>query len=209
MRKNVMKIWDLPSSGTTAALVVLAGVFFVGGFVGCIFAGQAESEGEAALSSYLEGYLSIAVSEETVRPEFFFLLWKAIRWPVFAIILGFTPIGLIGVPVLFLVRAFLLSFSISSFFRVMGLSGLFLAFFVFGIGSLVYIPILYILGIRSFLNSGLIVGRITGENRRYAGLKRSDILCCCICFVVLIICSFIEYSTGPAIIELAAEILNY
>lgn len=209
MRKNVLKIWDLPSSGTTAALIVLAVVFFIGGLAGCALAGRTEDGGAAALNGYLDGYLNVAASDEIARPEFFFLLWKAIRWPLFAILLGFTPIGLIGVPVLFLVRAFLLSFSIASFFHVLGPKGLFFAFLVFGITGLVYIPILYVLGTQSFLSAGLIVGRITGENRRYAGIKRSDVFCCCICFVILIACSFIEYSTGPAIVKLAAEMLSY
>lgn len=204
-----MKIWDLPSNGVTAALIIMAVVFFIGGLAGCTLAGRAEGGGEAALSGYLDGFLNVAVSGEMVKPEFILLLWKVIRWPFLAFILGFTPIGLIGVPVLFLIRAFLLSFSIASFFHVLGIKGLFFAFSVLGITGLLYVPVLFVLGIQSFLNAGTIIGRITGENRRNVGMKRSDVFRCCICFLLLFLCCFIEYSTGPAFLKLAAEMLNH
>ena len=209
MRGNVFKIWDLPSNGATAALIIMAVVFFIGGLAGCTLAGRAEGGGEAALSGYLEGFLNVAESGEIVRPAFISLLWKTIRWPLFVILLGFTPLGLICIPALFLVRSFLLSFSISSFFHVLGTKGLFLAFSIFGITSLVYIPILFVLGIQGFLNSGMIVGRITGDAGRNIGTKRLDCLCCCICFLILLLCCFIEYSMGSVVFKTAAEILIY
>jgi len=209
MRKNVLKVLDLPSNGTTAALVIMAVVFFVGGLAGCTLAGRAEGGGEAALNGYLDGFLNVVASGEMVKPEFILLLWKSIRWPLFVVILGFTPIGLIGVPLLFLVRAFLLSFSIASFFHVSGVSGLLFAFSVFGITGLIYVPVLFLLGIQSFLNAGTIIGRITGENRRGAGIKRTNVFCCCVCFLLLFVCCFIEYSAGPAFLKMAAEMLNH
>lgn len=209
MRKNVLKVWDLPSNGSTAALIIIAVAFFIGGLAGCTLAGRAEGGGEAALNGYLDGFLNVAISGETVRPEFVLLLWRSIRWPLFVVVLGFTPIGLIGVPTLFLIRAFLLSFSIASFFHVSGINGLLFAFSVFGITGLIYVPILFILGIQGFLNSGAIIGRITGENRRSTGIKRTNVLCCGICFLLLIVCCFIEYSAGPSFLKMAAEILTH
>lgn len=209
MRKNVFRIWDLPSNGATAALIIMAVVFFLGGLAGCTLADQTEGGGEAALSSYLNGFLNIAESGEMVKPEFIFLFWKSIRWPLFVFFLGFTPLGLIGIPILFLIRAFLLSFSIASFFHILGAKGLFFSFSVFGITGLICIPILFVLGVQSFLNAGTILGRITGENRRRAGVKRSDIFCFCICFILLLVCCFIEYSAGPTILKMTAEMLNH
>ena len=204
-----MKIWDLPSNGATAALIIMAVVFFIGGLAGCTLAGRTEGGGEAALSGYLDGFLTVVESGKIVRPAFVSLLWKAIRWPLFALMLGFTPLGLICIPVLFLIRSFLLSFSISSFFHVLGAKGLLFAFSIFGITSLVYIPILFVLGIKGFLNSGTIIGRLTGESGRSIGIKRSDRFCCCICFLILLLCCFFEYSMGSAVLKLAAELLNY
>ncbi len=209
MRKTVFKFLDLPSNGVTAALIVISIVFLIGGLAGCILAGRSAGEGEAALSGYLEGFFHAALSGDMFKPEFVMLLWKSIRWPLLAYIFGFTPIGLIGIPVLFLVRAFLLSFSIASFFHVLGLKGLLLAFSVFGLFSLVYLPILFVLGIQSFLKSGSIIGRITGETRRNIHSSHSDVLCCLVCFVSLLLCCFIEYSISPLILKSIAEMLNY
>lgn len=208
MRRNVLKNWDLPSNGVTAALIIIAIVFFVGGLAGCILARQTGGEGENALNSYLDGFINVAMSGEMSTPSFISLLWKAIRWPALVVFCGFTPIGLIGVPALFLIRAFLLSFSISSFFRVLGAKGLLFAFSIFGISGLIYVPILFVLGIQSFLNAGSVAGQITGEHRRSQNFKRSYVICYCVCFLILFLCTFIEFSMGEAILKASAEILN-
>lgn len=208
MRKNVFKVWDLPSNSVNAALIIMAIVFLVGGIAGCFFAGRAEGEREIVLSSYLDGFLNVALSDEIIKPAFISMLWKAIRWPLFALFLGLTPVGLIGIPLLILVRSFLLSFSIASFFEIMGAKGLLFAFSALGITGLVYIPILFLFGIRGILNSGLIVGRITGDSRHGVDTKHSNFLCCCVCFLIILICCFVEYSAGAAILKSTAEILS-
>ena len=207
MRRKALKKADMSSNGMTAALIIMAVVFFVGGVAGCILAGRAEGEGEAALNGYLDGYLNNAVSGEMAKPSFFVLLWKAVRWPLFVFLCGFTPVGLIGIPVLFLARAFLLSFSISSFFRVLGAKGLLFAFSVFGLSGLIYIPILFVLGIQGFLNSGSVIGRITGETRRCMSLNRSELIRYCVCFLILLLCTLFEFSLGDSILKTAAEML--
>lgn len=207
MRKNFMKVWDLPSTGITASLVIISVIFIIGGLAGCSLVGQTNGGGEAALSRYLDGFLNIVSSAEMVKPKFIVILWKAIRWPLLALFLGLTPIGLIGIPVLILIRSFLLSFSIASFYQVSGPDGLFFSFVLFGITGFIYIPILFIFGIQSFLRAGTIVGRITGENRRTASLKRSETIRFSICSIVLLVFCFIEYSTGPTVLKTAAEML--
>lgn len=208
MRKNTLKVWDVPSNTTTAALIIMAVVFVIGAIAGCTLASRVDGSGEDALINYLDGFLNVAVSGDSIKPKLMTLLWKSIRWALVVFLFGFTPLGLIGVPVLFLIRAFLLSFSIASFFRILGVNGLLFSFVLFGITGLIYIPILFVLGIQSFLNAGSIVGRITGESRRSTGIKRSDLFCCCICFLALFFCCVFEYSAGPAILKLAAEMLN-
>ena len=206
MRKKALKKSDMSSNGMTAALMIMAVLFFVGGVAGCLLAGRAGGEGEAALNGYLDGFLNVTVSGEMTKPSFFVLLWKAVRWPLFVFLCGFTPIGLIAIPVLFLVRSFLLSFSISSFFHVLGAKGLLFAFSVFGISGLVHIPILFVFGIQGFLNAGSVIGRITGETRHYPSLNRSDLILYFVCFLILIFCSLLEFSLGVSILKTAAEI---
>lgn len=208
MRRRVFKIWDLPSNGVSAALIIMAVLFIIGALAGCTLVSHTQDNGEVALSRYLEGYFAIAASEEMTNPDFLSVFWKSIRWPMLVLCFGLTPLGLIGIPILFLVRSFLLSFSISSFFHVLGLKGLVFSFFVFGITGLVYIPTLFILGVQSFFNAGLIAGRIFGENRRISGFNRTDFFRCCVCFVVIIVCCLIEFSVGAPLLESVAGIVN-
>lgn len=201
MRKHILRIWDLPSHGSSAALIVMAIVFFVGGLAGCALANQVDGNGEAALIGYLEGYLSIAASGEVIRPELITLIWKTVRWPLFVIALGLTPVGLLGIPILFLMRAFLLSFSVASFFHVLGTHGLLFGFLMFGLSGLLQIPVLFILGIQSFLNAGAITGRLIGEGRRKAINVRSIFICCGVCAIILFLCCLLEYYTVPMLLD--------
>lgn len=207
MGKRVVKIWDLPSSGSTAALLILSISFFLGGLAGCLLAKQVGGGGSDALSSYLEGYLSVVYSSGAARPEALSLFWEIVRWPLLAVALSLTPLGLLGLPVLFLVRGFLLSFAIASFFHVLGVFGLAFAFVVFGITGLICVPVLFILGVQGFLTAGAMIGRLMGEGKRLPLFDHMTLLRCCVCAAVLCVCGFIEYCVVPVLLGSLAGVL--
>lgn len=207
MGKRVVKIWDLPSSGSAAALLILSAAFLLGGLAGCLLVNQVSGNGSDALSNYLEGYLSFAYSNGTVRPEVVFLLWEIVRWPLLVVVLSLTPLGLLGIPILFLVRGFLLSFAIASFFHVLGAVGLTLAFIVFGITGLISVSVLFDLGVQGFLSAAAMVGRLMGENRRLPLFDRMILVRCCICAVALCVCGLIEYCVVPVLLESLAGVV--
>ena len=207
MGKRVVKILDLPSSGSSAVLLILSAAFLLGGLAGCLLANQVGGGGSDALSDYLEGYLSAVYYGGAAKPEVLSLLWETVRWPLFALALGLTPLGLFGVPVLFLVRGFLLSFAISSFYHMLGAVGLGLAFVVFGITGLISIPVLFILGVQSFLSAGAITGRLTGEGRRQPLVDRTTLLRCGVCAAALCGCGLLEYCAVPVLLESLAGFL--
>ena len=207
MGKRVVKIWDLPSSGSAAALLILSAAFFLGGLAGCLLADQVGGDGSSALSDYLSGYLSVVNSGDTVRPDGLSLFWEIIRWPLVTVALSLTPLGLLGVPIVFLVRGFLLSFAIASFFRVLGAFGLALAFVVFGITGLIGIPVLFILGVQSFLSAGAMIGRLMGESRRQPLWDRMTLMRCGVCAAALCVCGFMEYCMVPVLLESLAGVL--
>lgn len=207
MGKRVVKIWDLPSSGSAAALLILSISFFLGGLAGCLLADQVGGDGSDALTRYLEGYLSIVYSGDAVRPEVLSLIWEIVRWPLLAVALSLTPLGLLGIPILFLVRGFLLSFTIASFFHVLGAWGLVLAFVVFGITGLICVPVLFILGVQSFLSAGAMIGRLMGESSRTPLFDRMALLRCCVCAAALCVCGFIEYCVIPILLGTLAGVL--
>lgn len=205
MRKNIIKVLDLPSSGLTSALIIISAMFLIGSVAGCAVVSRTSGDAAESLNSYLDGFLNVLSSEDIRKPTFVFTLWKAVRWPLFALILGLTPIGLIGTPILVLIRSFLLSFAVSSFFQTSGINGLIFAFSAVGITGLLYTPIFFLSCTWSFLNSGTIIGRITGESKRSARAKRSDFLYGSMCLLVLFICCFIEYSVGMTLLKFTAE----
>lgn len=207
MGKRVVKIWDLPSSGTSAALLILGAAFVLGGFAGCLLADQVVGGGSDALGEYLEGYLSAVYSGGMVKPDVLSVLWDTIRWPLLILVLSLTPLGLLGLPILFLVRGFLLSFAVASFFRVLGTAGLALAFVVFGITGLLCIPVFFVLGVQGFLWAGALTGRLLGEGRRQTLFDRVALLRCGVCAAVLCGYGLMEYGAVPVLLGSLADFL--
>lgn len=202
-----MKLWDLPSSGTTAALLILSVSFLLGGLAGCLFAGQVGGGGGEVLGDYLEDYLTAVYSSGAARPDALSLLWEIVRWPLFVLALSLTPLGLLGLPVLFLVRGFLLSFSISTFFRMLGLGGLALAFVVFGISGLICVCVLFVLGVQGFLTAGALAGRLLKEGARAPLFDRLTLPRLALCAAALCACGFLEYCVTPVLLESLAGLL--
>lgn len=193
----MIKVWDLPSSGSNLVLVILSAAFFLGSVAGCVLVPRISGLGSGALSEYFSEYLSALHSGAGIEPDIPSLLWDIFRWPLFVVAFGITPLGLLGIPVLFLVKGFLLSFSIASLFRMFGTYGLLLALSVFGVSGIVCLPTLFVLGIQAFLVSGAMAGRIFGESRTLPLFQRTDIVRYIICFIALCIGFLIEYYFVP------------
>lgn len=132
MRKRIVRIWDVPAGGLLPALITVASAFCIGGLAGMLLAAQVGGGGHDSLAAYIEGYLAAAKSGSVVlSPGLLSVLWESVRWPLFAFLMGFTALGVLGIPTLFAVRGFLLSFAVSSFVRMFGGTGGILAFFAF------------------------------------------------------------------------------
>ena len=106
-----------------------------------LIAGQAAQE----LESFLRDYLSAAQAGE-IQARFWPMLWEQGRFLIGLCILGVTALGVVGIPVLFLARGFLFSFSVAAFCRIFGPVGLASAFFLFGLPALLWAPVLFLAG---------------------------------------------------------------
>lgn len=201
MGKRMVKVLDVPSSDSTAILLILSASFFLGSLAGCLLVNQIGGEGNEVLAGYLDGFLTACRFGITEKPQLCSLAWDILRWPLLIILLGFTPLGLLGIPAVFLIRGFLLSFAVSSFFRAIGISGLGFSFVVFGISGLISIPTLFVLGVQSFLLAGAVTGRIIGESRKTTLIDRTALLRCGMCSAALCVCLFAEYYVIPAVLE--------
>lgn len=207
MKKRIWRVLDLPASGGFAALFILCAAFLIGAVAGCILADRVGGDGASALVEYLERYLAGAMAGELEQPELGSLIWETVRWPLLLAALSVTPFGLLALPAAFLVRGFLLSFSVASFFRVLGPSGLAMGFVLFGLTGVISIPVLFVLGVQGFLLSGAIAGRLVGEGRKRLLPNRTVLLRCGVCAALLCVCCFMEYHLVPALLEPLAELV--
>lgn len=203
----MIKVWDLPSPGSNLVLVILAAAFFLGSFAGCVLVSRISGLGSSALSEYFSEYLSALHSGAEVKPDIFSLLWDIFRWPLFVVAFGITPLGLLGVPVLFLMKGFLLSFSIASLFRMFGTYGLLLALTVFGVSGIASLPAFFVLGIQAFLVSGAMAGRIFGDSRTLPLFQKTDFVRYVSCLVSLCIGLLIEYYIIPNLLTFISSLI--
>lgn len=188
-------------SGRSVALGLLGVLFLTGSIAGCLAAGLLKAEDNGALLERLEGYLTLLRSG--AGGQFLPVLWRTVRVPLAAFLLGLTAIGLIGLPVLFAVRGFCLSYAVAVFYRLMGMQGLALGACLFGLSALVWLPALLELGITGFTGSYGLLRRVTGDSRYPlpAGGGRYW-LRCGFCAGALLVCVGIEYILIPALIRL-------
>lgn len=201
MRRAVAGIWDVPSEGFASALTVNGILFFLGGVAGCLLCANVGADGSEELLSYLESFLSLAQTGELERPALLSVLWEALRWPLLTVVLGFTALGVVGIPILFSVRGFLLSFAIASFFRALGAGGTLMAVAIFGISGLFSVPALFVLGVQGFAASRNLAGRALGEGRRSSPFGRAYFLRCGVCAGAFCVCVLLELLAVPAIVS--------
>lgn len=124
-------------------LCVLLISFFVGILGGTLFACFLDPGSE--LVEYLERYCA-QLAQENFRVSFASVLWDCVRWPLYTVALGFTVLGIVGIPVLFAIRGFLLSFSSVTFGLLLGLRGVAVAASLFAVLTLLVLPVLFTLG---------------------------------------------------------------
>ena len=137
------KVWRRLGEGRLPALLVLAACFLAGGLLGTLAAG-----GASGLDAYLSAFLAQARSGGLRAPSLLAQVWTVIRWPGLVVLLGFSAVGLVGIPVAFGGRGVLLSFSIASFVRVYGGAGGLLASLLFGTSGILSVPVLFVLGVQ-------------------------------------------------------------
>lgn len=203
MEKRSVKALGVSPAGRMTALVVLCVFFLLGAVAGCLLADRVDGGGADALAVYLEQYLTQAREGGLERPQVFSLAWELLRWPLLTVLLGLTALGVLGLPVLFAVRGFLLSFAVASFFRVFGGMGLILAFLVFGLTGLVTIPVLFVLGVQGFLTAG----RLAGDGAWRAVPGRGEFVRFGLCAAALSGCFFAEYLAVPVLLAETARLL--
>ncbi|MFI3254949.1 MAG: hypothetical protein R3Y63_11545 [Eubacteriales bacterium] len=157
-------------------MILLGGGFFMGGLLGFLFAGLIGGAGEVGLTSYFLDYLQAAKEGQT-QANFLTVLWGNMKFPLIAFFMGFSFLGTLGLPILFGVEGFVFTFSVSTLCRVLGVSGLIPSFLLFALPSLIWVPILFVLGLQSFYAAILLWGRGRKEDVYPKGYFFRSFLC--------------------------------
>lgn len=155
MKKQIK--WDLPQG-----LKMLSSCFLWGGFCGIFFAGFLLEEGQGTLSDYFLQYFN-HVEEYGQTQDFFAIFWSNLKIPMYTFLLGFSLLGTIGVPLLFISQGFIFTFSVSSLCRLWGVSGLIPSFFLFCLPAFLWVPVLFFLGLQSLRSAHLLWNRTKTE----------------------------------------------
>lgn len=203
MGLRIRKKWDLLSE-QTAALAVLGIAFLLGGGAGCLFAALSSGEGAQELSGYLAGYLALAQSEKLPQ-SLWLVLWGQLKYPLAALALSVTALGVAGFPLLFGVRGFFLAFSSACFWRIFGPRGLFPAFILFELPALLWAPALFIQGVPGFLSSQRLLRRSLGAGGGGAALNGAFWCRVGLCAGLSLGAGLLEYWVVPVLLRAAAR----
>lgn len=206
MRKRIVHILDVPAGGLLSALAVTSVSFALGGLAGCLLAAIVGGGGNDSLTLYIQSYLKAVESGGAEVPALLPVLWETLRWPAMVVLLGFTALGVLGIPVLFAARGFFLSFAVASFVRMFGGVGAILAFFSFGITGVIAVPALFVLGVQGFLTSKNLAGRVLGDGKRTLPFNRTYFIRCGLCALALGLCILLECFAVPALLRSAASL---
>lgn len=125
--------------------------FLIGALLGSAFAVLGGSHPQ--LAERLTAFFQSAVQNGAPSVSLWATVWEAICWPLLLILFSFGPPGVIGIPCVFLVRGFLLSYACSSFVAMFGLTGLGWNVVIFGISALFLLPVLLCVGHWAFSNA--------------------------------------------------------
>lgn len=126
----------------------------MGGFFFSAVAGERQE-----LVDYLQRYFQVTGSGEGAAPSLLASAWELFRWPLAALLLGFTALGAVGLPVLMAARGFMLSFAAATFARLFGLPGLAASVTSFGLTVLIAVPVLFVVSQNAFCQS---LARLSG-----------------------------------------------
>ena len=207
MRRAVGGTWSVPEERILSALIIVSVSFLLGGLAGCLMSTFVDGAGQESLQAYLEAFLSTAQSGGAGAPGLAVQLWDILRWPCFALLLGFTALGVLGFPLLFAARGFLLAFSIAAFVRIFGSAGCLLAVLLFGVGGGFSVPALFVLGVQGLGASRALASRFLGEGKAPSPYGRAYFLRCGGCAAALCVCVVLERFAVPALVSGAADVI--
>ena len=178
-------------SGRTGTLWVLCLAFFLCGLGGVFCCGLADEADLREIRDCLKNFMSQGGTGGSVLS----VIWQCGCSLLLVLVLGTTPLGSLGIPLVLGESGFLLGFSMSCFYRSCGGMGFLLGLIVLGLTALLRIPMLFLAGSRG---AGLCrepPDKRTQEMNQMIGVHLLEYL------MLLGGCVLIEYAGVPFFLE--------
>ncbi len=148
MKQYIKKIEYRKSNETTRFGYTLLISLFIGGILGLISAYFIADNHNLAITLYIENFAENIANGNISMPKLLTSSWAVLRWPLIICIIGVSSFCMLLIPVVFIMRGFFLAFCISAFIHLLGCAGFFLSLILFGVESLLCIPILFMIAMQ-------------------------------------------------------------
>lgn len=192
-------------------LLLLALFFLAGVILGQVLAGRVPQATGQELERYLTGYFSLDRTKAVEQKVFLSTLLIYFRYPVLALLLGFSSMGIVLLPALSMAYGFFLSFSVCCFTASFGGGGVLLALAVFGLRCAVTLPCYFALAAPSLRNAVSLAALSFGSGRRVQPVRYGTAwwMRAGIAAVILLCGVMLDLFLSPAFLDLVlAEILS-
>lgn len=186
-----------------AAPAVNTAAFAVGALGGFLLCGWLLNRGYLVAELLLKGY-PLALDARVGTVSFWESLWDVGRWPLLIWLLGSTALGRWMVPLVFAVRGFFLSYAVAGL-SMAAQGGVLLAFCLFGLGSLISLPLFFLLGSQSWEMAGRIRGQLFATLSDY---PREYWLRSLIVLAGVFLCAMVEYQLLPVLLRRITPLLG-
>ncbi len=198
--------WGQGVDGNWVWMAVLSVGFLLGGGLGLVFGCAVGGEGSQALSQYLTAYLELAAEGE-IATQPVLIFWEGLKLPLTALVLGFTALGVVGLPLVLGVRGFSLVYGMTCLCRLFGAEGLLVGGVLFGLVALVAVPALFVLGVLGMEGSWALLRRSLGHRRSPLPYGGDYFLRCGGCVVAVAVSAVVEWLVVPSLLTTVARLV--
>ncbi len=186
------------------ALAINSLAFALGSLGGFCLVRWLSGRGLLDLPGWLESFALGLTTEGAGDVSFLAVLWDAVRWPLFVLLLGCTALGVWMIPVMFALRGFCLCFTVSALAGA-GQGGFPLALVLLGLGGVVKLPAFFLLGVRGWGEAAAQRGRLLAPPGDWGGrhLAQTGLILGCVAG-----CAWLEFWCVPVLLRWIAPLLG-
>ena len=197
-----------PRQTVSVSRLLFLALFFLGGILlGQVLAGKVPDGTGDELTRYLTDYVYLYGQTAPEGRAFWETVVIYFRYPLLAVSLGFTSVGVVLLPVVAVAFGFFLSFSVSCFTAAFGGEGVLLALAVSGLRCALTLPCFFLLAVPSWQTSWALAGLSLGRGQRCAPVVYGRVwwLRAGLAAAVLLAGVCADHALSPVLLRLALE----